>query len=69
MEFKDYPGNIYDILYKEWNWKQIPTWKSFIDSKNLGIEFMSKTGPWPLVHIYKIVDKKKWLLTKLKYGF
>ena len=41
-----------------------PSWSSFVLSKDLGIiliNFHEET--------YRITDEKKWLLSKLKYGF
>ena len=35
----------------------------FINSKNLGVISIDY-----IYDIYKIVDEKKWILTKLKYG-
>lgn len=43
------------------NWKN---WKEFIKSKDLGIFCLDS-----LNDIYKIIDEKKWLLSKLKYNF
>ena len=40
------------------------SWKEFIKSKDLGIICVSLAS-----NIYRIVDKKKWILTKIKYGF
>jgi len=39
-------------------------WNNFIESKDLGVICLSY-----LNDEYKIIDKKKWMLTKLKYGF
>lgn len=36
-------------------------WKLFIEKKDLGIEYNYAAN-------YSIVDEKKWLLSKLKYG-
>jgi len=38
-------------------------YKTFIENLDLGITTVSST------HFYRITDHKKWLLTKLKYGF
>ena len=38
-------------------------WNNFIESKDLGVICLSFNDE------YKIVDEKKWLLSKLKYGF
>ena len=39
------------------------SWKEFIKSKDLGIICVDS-----LNHIYKIIDEKKWLINKIKYG-
>ena len=39
------------------------SWKKFIKSKDLGIICVDS-----LNHIYKIIDEKKWLINKIKYG-
>ena len=43
-------------------------WKDFIKSKDLGIICLEATST-SSGDLYKIIDKKKWLLAKLKYGF
>ena len=40
-------------------------WKEFIDFKDLGIRHI-KTGIDN--DLYNVVDEKKWLLAKIKYG-
>ena len=39
-------------------------WNNFIESKDLGVICLSHFNDE-----YKIVDEKKWMLTKIKYGF
>ena len=39
-------------------------WKTFIESKDLGVICLSY-----LNDEYRIVDEKKWALSKIKYGF
>lgn len=41
----------------------------FIKSKNLGIECIDINIGGGLLDRYKIVDEKKWLINKIKYGF
>ncbi len=41
-------------------------WVEFIETKDLGIINLPAYGS---MHTYKIVDEKKWLLNKIKYGF
>jgi hypothetical protein len=55
--------NIWNCLYPvEYN--SDDSWYSFIKSKDLGIICVDL-----LADEYTIVDEKKWLLSKLKYGF
>lgn len=53
--------NIYLYFREE---SRFINWKEFIQSKDLGIFCLDS-----LNHIYKIIDEKKWLLSKLKYNF
>jgi hypothetical protein len=48
--------------------ESIKLWNEFIQKKNLGIICIKATQV-PYDDIYKIVDEKKWLLAKIKYGF
>jgi len=41
-------------------------WVEFIETKDLGIIHLPAYGS---MHTYKIIDEKKWLLSKLKYNF
>lgn len=45
---------------------KLSSWKKFIESKDLGIICVSYSS---LDDEYEIIDEKKWLLSKLKYGF
>jgi hypothetical protein len=55
--------SIFDDLFWE-EWKTYKShWASFIKTKDLGISFMRIRG----YRHYRIVDKNKWLLTKIKY--
>lgn len=68
MEFNDSEDTIYyyfrDYYHnlREDEYTHINNWGEFIEALDIGIEFYKD-------EIYKIVDKKKWLLTKIKYGF
>jgi len=55
--------NIYKILYSEYTASEC-NYALFIKRKNMGIISIDLTGDF-----YKVVDEKKWLLSKLKYGF
>jgi hypothetical protein len=72
MEFKDYQKIIYNTLKREdpENISRYVTWRCYIESKDLGIRY---TGNFSFVIYnnfvdYEVVDQKKWLLTKIKYG-
>jgi hypothetical protein len=66
MEFKDINSIIFSKFYKEWEWTNNPIWKTFIDSRNLGIEFFQVDAAF--VDCYRVNDEKKWALTRIKYG-
>jgi FMN-dependent NADH-azoreductase len=57
-----YTSEIYHKFKYEWT---THTWSEFIESKDLGIEYLDHLDQ----NLYKIVDEKKWLLAKIKYGF
>lgn len=63
MEFEDVQDKVYGALCDEYS-QSDKKWGEFILYKNLGIEYK------PVFHsnTYKIIDEKKWLLTKIKYG-
>ena len=54
--------NVYNTLVREWVESTITTWSVFIKKKSLGIKHIGGNS-------YKVVNKKKWLLNKIKYGF
>lgn len=65
MEFEDVNDSIYNALRCEFfdtNPNFRGAYQYFIINKNIGIEHVNNS-------IYKIVNKKKWLLAKIKYGF
>jgi len=74
------PKKIYLTFIKEWiNYsnefhakysKQIDTnnWLDFIKSKDLGIICVQAKSN-SSGDVYKLIDEKKWLLAKIKYGF
>jgi hypothetical protein len=67
-QFNDVNNSVYNIFENEWfekhNFNPIrKQWCSFINEKELGIECMYFTSI-----IYNIVDEKKWIITRLKYG-
>lgn len=63
MEFKDKDAKLYDALFHEYSLTSFfdkGMWDHFIDYKDIGIKYI-QTG------CYEIVDKKKWMVVKLKY--
>lgn len=69
MEFEDKHRKIYHQFIHEYN-KCYSTWKTFLDSKDLGItKDVRYSAVTSMFRRYIITDKKKWALTKIKYGF
>lgn len=68
MEFKDETFKIYELFWNEWSVNNYSNWDDLIKSKDLGIIFI-EVGQGLISHNYKIVDEKKWVLNKIKYGF
>ncbi len=59
---------IYDVLEKEYfDFAGAPvplnSYSRFIKHKDMGILYIQNS------YSYKVVDHKKWMLAKLKYGF
>jgi len=46
---------------------EIYSWSEFIKSKDLGIIVFDFNGS-PSKYIYEIIDEKKWLIARIKYG-
>lgn len=68
MEFN--PVKIYNAFHTEWLdiYLKCPDWVIFIESKDLGIKCI-ESCQFSQDDKYEIVDEKKWLLNKIKYGF
>ena len=74
MEFDDYDYIIYNKFVTEFtkflfdvtdkNLRDGMYFNHFLESKDLGIISLSYMG-----HRYKVVDEKKWIIAKIKYGF
>jgi len=63
-------AGLWRVLHKEFlkNFSEDSTydaWISFIENKDLGLAVSVNE----YYIIYKIIDERKWLLAKLKYGF
>jgi len=65
MDFEDKRWLLWDLFYNKVV-KANVTFSSYIKSLDIGIEFI---GFIASNHRYKVVDEKKWLLNKIKYGF
>ena len=61
---------IYDVFINEYM-LSLPSqsWEVFINTKQLGIQAVSCNGLVLVDTEYIIVDAKKWMYNKLKYGF
>ncbi len=57
-------SNIYIHFRNEYFSNKNNIWNNFIESKDLGVICLSY-----LKDEYRIVDEKKWLINKIKYGF
>lgn len=63
MEFRDQSGLIYAVFFHEWVENGHELWADFIKRKDLGLQHIGYSHG-----TYIIVNEKKWLLSKLKYG-
>ena len=65
MEFKDPNNKVFHAFVKEYfnSNKTLFFWKEFIKNKDIGIEDVTVID-----RCYKITNKKKWVLAKIKYG-
>lgn len=79
MEFEDVDSKFYFIFLEKFACSHVNSWKSFIETLDLGVHYMhsysddtskiTKSIHVGNIDIYKIIDEKKWLLSKIKYGF
>lgn len=82
MEFKDPDDLIYLQFYEDyhnlrtdWTSFRSYTWYEYIKDIDIGIEYIEAAKPEDVdnededeEYDYKIVDAKKWLVSRLKYG-
>jgi hypothetical protein len=77
MDFNINSNIIFKTFSSEWtkrddlkdiNKNALLMWKEFIKSLDIGIECI-KSCEFPNNDVYKVIDEKKWLLAKIKYGF
>jgi hypothetical protein len=65
MVYYDEGRKVYSVFWFEYHTSNIFDWKEFIDLKDLGIRYIKRGISNDL---YNVVDEKKWLLAKIKYG-
>lgn len=65
-EYIDVKDSIFPIFESEWADSQL-RWGDFVKSKDLGVEYIAGTSFYAN-ESYKVVDAKKWVYTRLKYG-
>ncbi len=68
---------LFDLFTNEWDVfvktcklqgnYSVTKWIEFIENKDLGVVCI-KSSDSPAFDEYEVVDEKKWLLTKIKYG-
>lgn len=68
MEFKDSDNIIFQNLNEEFANSKIYSWADFIEQKNIGITYCVDTSYKNSVNIYQVVNIKKWIMSKIKYG-
>ena len=66
MEFEDRGFKVYRALQDEFRSYKNSDYVSFLAMKDIGIKYIVKYIS--SFHHYEIVDKKKWILAKIKYG-
>jgi hypothetical protein len=69
MEFEEFENTkIFETLKDEF-YRANPyvNWRDFIDAKDLGVVVSHKNNQ--LYYVYIVLDEKKWLINKIKYGF
>lgn len=54
---------IYHVFFWDWAAYGYNLWPHIIKSKDLGVECVDET-----VDHYEVVDQKKWMIAKIKYG-
>jgi hypothetical protein len=66
-------SGIVDFFYVEWLESSTETYTSFIKGKDIGIELVEylydEKTRLRQYNVFRIINEKKWLLAKLKYGF
>lgn len=71
MEFKDVNDVIYSTLYEEYSSRDNfynSSWNEFLLNYDIGIQDVATGLQYVGSSNYTIIDEKKWLMAKLKYG-
>lgn len=73
MEFKDVDSKFYFTFLEKFTYSYTNSWKSFIETLDLGVYYIysysdETSRTTKSIHVYTIVDEKKWFLSKIKYG-
>lgn len=66
-EFLDTEEHVYTLFADEYHNQLTLSWSEFVETKDLGVEHV-KHQPIDKYFTYTIVDEKKWLLARIKYG-
>jgi hypothetical protein len=64
IEFKDVNFELYDALFHEYSLTPFfkkGRWDHFVYYKDMGVKYIQTS-------VYEVVDEKKWMLAKIKYG-
>ena len=68
MESKIFKTNsVYDSFRKEWIAAYSIVWSEFIEEKDIGIKAV-EDSIFLVTHEYEVIDEKKWLIARIKYG-
>jgi len=66
-------SGIVDFFYEDWCGSSHKVFKDFIKDKDMGIELVENLRDEKTrllqYNVFRIINEKKWLLAKLKYGF
>jgi|LakMenEpi03Aug12_release.lakeMendotaPanAssembly.Ray.scaffolds.fasta_scaffold709228_2 hypothetical protein len=70
MDYKPFKSElIYFTFFEEYLTSRYLGWDSFIKSKDFGILVFKMEFETFMKSEYIVVDEKKWLVAKIKYGF
>ena len=64
---EDLDDRLWTVFHKEYT--HVKHWTVFINQKDLGVLCSSSVKDHTIVFNYKIIDEKKFLLSRIKYGY